>query len=155
MKSLKNKRGDSYIYLCIIVVFVCLLVSVIILYTGLIAQVQIQKRDVQAKLDSYVSSRATDEYNALKQGSVKDNYFEWNQIEAEAYKALGFPNESDEVYVYENGNCKMTRPALTILKGDGFGVTVEYVAIFPIAWNGMVFADLEIPVTVTSYYKTR
>lgn len=155
MKSLKNKRGDSYIYLCVIVVFVCLLVSVIILYTGLIAQVQIQKRDVQAKLDSYVSSRATDEYDALKQGSVKDNYFEWNQIEAEAYKALGFPNESDEAYVYENGNCKMTRPALTILKGDGFGVTVEYVAIFPIAWNGMVFADLEIPVTVTSYYKTR
>ena len=155
MKSLKNKRGDSYIYLCVIVVFVCLLVSVIILYTGLIAQVQIQKRDVQAKLDSYVSSRATDEYDALKQGSVKDNYFEWNRIEAEAYKALGFPNESDEVYVYENGNCKMTRPAVTILKGDGFGVTVEYVAIFPIAWNGMVFADLEIPVTVTSYYKTR
>ena len=155
MKSLKNKRGDSYIYLCVIVVFVCLLVSVIILYTGLIAQVQIQKRDVQAKLDSYVSSRTTDEYDALKQGSVKDNYFEWNQIEAEAYKALGFPNESDEVYVYENGNCKMTRPALTILKGDGFGVTVEYVAIFPIAWNERVFADLEIPVTVTSYYKTR
>ena len=155
MKSLKNKRGDSYIYLCVIVVFVCLLVSVMILYTGLIAQVQIQKRDVQAKLDSYVSSRATDEYDALKQGSVKDHYFEWNQIEAEAYKALGFPNESDEVYVYENGNCKMTRPALTILKGDGFGVTVEYVAIFPIAWNGMVFTDLEIPVTVTSYYKTR
>ena len=155
MKSLKNKRGDSYIYLCVMVVFVCLLVSVIILYTGLIAQVQIQKRDVQAKLDSYVSSRATDEYDALKQGSVKDNYFEWNQIEAEAYKALEFPNESDEVYVYENGNCKMTRPALTILKDDGFGVTVEYVAIFPIAWNGMVFADLEIPVTVTSYYKTR
>ena len=155
MKSLKNKRGDSYIYLCVIVVFVCLLVSVIILYTGLIAQVQIQKRDVQAKLDSYVSSRATDEYDALKQGSVKDNYFEWNQIEAEAYKALGFPNESDEVYVYENGNCTMTRPTVTILKGDGFGVTVEYVAIFPITWNGTVFIDLEIPVTVTSYYKTR
>ena len=155
MKSLKNKRGDSYIYLCIIVVFVCLLVSVIILYTGLIAQVQIQKRDVQAKLDSYVSSRATDEYDALKQGSVKDNYFDWNQIEAETYKALGFPNESDAVYVYENGNCTMTRPTITILKGDGFGVTVEYVAIFPIAWNGTVFTDLEIPVTVTSYYKSR
>ena len=155
MKSLKNKRGDSYIYLCVIVVFVCHLVSVIILYTGLIAQVQIQKRDVQAKLDSYVCSRATDEYDALKQGSVKDNYFEWNQIEAEAYKALGFPNESDEVYVYENGNCTMTRPTVTILKGDGFGVTVEYVAIFPITWNGTVFIDLEIPVTVTSYYKTR
>ena len=155
MKSLKNKRGDSYIYLCVIVVFVCLLVSVIILYTGLIAQVQIQKRDVQAKLDSYVSSRATDEYDALKQGAVKDNYFEWNQIETEAYKALGFPNESDEVYVYENGNCTMTRPTVTIIKGDGFGVTVEYVAIFPIAWNGTVFSDLEIPVTVTSYYKTR
>ena len=155
MKVLKDKHGDTYIYLCVIVVFLCLLVSVIILYMGLTAQVQIQKRDVQAKLDSYVSLRATDEYDALKQGSVKDNYFDWVQIETEAYEALGFPNETDEVYVYENGNCTMTRPTVTILKGDGFGVTVEYVAKFPIAWNGTVFIDLEIPVTVTSYYKTR
>lgn len=102
MKALKDKHGDTYIYLCVIVVFLCLLVSVIILYMGLTAQVQIQKRDVQAKLDSYVSLRATDEYDALKQGSVKDNYFDWVQIETEAYEALGFSNETDEVYVYEN-----------------------------------------------------
>ena len=39
--------------------------------------------------------------------------------------------------------------------GDGFGVAVEYIAMFPIRWNGTVFTELEIPVTVTSYYKMK
>ena len=41
MTFLKNKRGDSYIYLCVIVLFISLLVSVVILYMGLTAQIQV------------------------------------------------------------------------------------------------------------------
>ena len=155
MRALKNNRGDAYIYLCVLVIFICLLVSVIILYMSLMAQIQIQKKDVQAKLDSFVSERATEEYEALKQGSEKDPYFQWSDIETEAYSALGFPNKSDEIYVYANGNCSMTRPEITILRGNGFGITAEYVAIFPVVWNGSSWGEIEIPITVTSYYKTR
>ena len=152
---LNNKRGDAYIYLCVLVIFICLLVSVIILYMSLTAQIQIQKKDVQAKLDSFVSERATEEYEALKQGSEKDYYFKWADIEAEADSALGFSDNSDEVYIYANGNCTMTRPEITILRGNGFGVTAEYIAIFPVVWNGSSWGNIEIPITVTSYYKTR
>ena len=49
----------------------------------------------------------------------------------------------------------MTRPTVTILKGNGFGVKVDYLAIFPIQWNGTVYSELEIPVTVTSYYRMK
>ena len=54
-EALKDKNGDAYIWLCVIVVFISMLLSVLILYMGLLSQVQIQKRDVKTKLDSVVS----------------------------------------------------------------------------------------------------
>ena len=155
MKALRNKRGDAYIYLCVLGIFICLLISVIILYMSITAQVQIQKKDVQAKLDSYVASFAPEGYDALKQGSSKDNYIDWMRLLADTYPALGFDDESDTHFYYENGNCSMTRPQVTVLQGDGFGVTVEYTAIFPVVWNGLNYTNLEIPMTVTSYYKMK
>ena len=66
-----SKKGESYIYVCVLVLFISMLVSVVILYMGLMAQVQIQKRDVKMKLDSCVSEFATEAFDSIKQG---DNY---------------------------------------------------------------------------------
>jgi len=153
IKALKNKKGDSYIYLCVIVIFITMLVSVVILYMGLMAQVQTQKRDVRGKLDSFIADYATEMFDSLKQG---DNYLDAFDIQGlidGSYEALGFDDISDTEYVYPNGNCTITRPTVTTLTGNGFGVQVEYIAKFPIKWNGKSYADLEVPISVTSYYK--
>ena len=153
MTFLKNKRGDSYIYLCVIVLFISMLTSVVILYMGLMSQVHVQKRDVQLKLDSFIADFSPEVYDALKQGSAYETYVDWEAFEQGAYKALGF--ESDTTSEYSYGNCTMTRPTLKVIKGNGCGITAEYTAIFPVRWNGNVYADLVIPVTVTSYYKLK
>ena len=153
MKYLRNKRGDSYIYLCVIVLFISMMTSVVILYMGLTAQVQIQKRDIQLKLDSYVANFSPEVYDALKQGTAYESYVDWKSFEAGAYAALGF--ETDTASEYSYGNCTMTRPAVIVLKGSGYGISAEYTAIFPVKWNGNVYANLEIPMTVTSYYKLK
>ena len=88
MNALKNKKGESYIYLCVIIMFITMLVSVLILYMGLTAQVQAQKRDTKAKLDGYISDYATEIYDALKQG---DNYamsIDWNDLESGVFSEL-------------------------------------------------------------------
>ena len=154
-KKLNSQNGEAYFYLCVIVVFFCMLISVLILYISLTAQVQIQKKDIRSKLDNLLASHAAEEYDSLKQGAEMEDYFAWSILESKTYEALGFPVESDTVYIYENGNCRMTRPTVTILKGNGFGVKVDYLAIFPIQWNGTVYSELEIPVTVTSYYRMK
>lgn len=58
-KSICSRKGESYIYVCVLVLFISMLVSVVILYMGLMAPVQIQKRDVKTKLDSCISEYAT------------------------------------------------------------------------------------------------
>ena len=51
MKILKNKKGEVYIYLCALLLAIIMLVSVVILYMGIVSGIQIQKRDMKQKLD--------------------------------------------------------------------------------------------------------
>lgn len=155
MKILKSKKGEgTYIYLCVLILVISMLLSVLILYTGLCAQVQIQKRDMKHKLDGYISDYATIAFNAVKQGEAYEIYVDYENLANGCLPSLGF-TQSDSVYRYDNGNCTLVGPEVKVLRGEGFGITLHYTAVFPIVWNGKTYGDLSIPVTVSSYYKIK
>lgn len=155
MKILKSKKGEgTYIYLCVLILVVSMLLSVLILYMGLCAQVQIQKRDMKHKLDGYISDYATVAFNAVKQGEAYEVYVDYENLANGCLPSLGF-TQSDSVYRYDNGNCTLVEPEVKVLRGEGFGITLHYTAVFPIVWNGKTYGDLSIPVTVSSYYKIK
>lgn len=150
---LNNKRGEAtYIYLCILILVLSMLLSVVILYMGLCSQVAVQKRDVKHKLDGYLSEVAVEEFNSIKQGENYDAHIDYDALESGIYEKLGF-GMTDIAYDYPNGNCTMSRPTVTVLRGKGFGLKVTYTASFPIRWNGKTFTTLDIPVAVSGYYK--
>ena len=155
MKILKNKKGEgTYIYLCVLILVISMLLSVLILYMGLLSQVQIQKRDMKHKLDGYISDYATVAFNAVKQGEAYEIYVDYENLANGCLPSLGF-TQSDSVYRYDNGNCTLVEPEVKVLRGEGFGITLHYAAVFPIVWNGKTYGDLSIPVTVSSYYKIK
>lgn len=155
MKILKSKKGEgTYIYLCVLILVISMLLSVLILYMGLCAQVQIQKRDMKHKLDGYISDYATVAFNAVKQGEAYEIYVDYENLANGCLPSLGF-TQSDSVYRYDNGNCTLVEPEVKILRGEGFGITLHYTAVFPIVWNGKTYGDLSIQVTVSSYYKIK
>ena len=155
MKILKSKKGEgTYIYLCVLILVISMLLSVLILYMGLCAQVQIQKRDMKHKLDGYISDYATVAFNAVKQGEAYEVYVDYENLANGCLPSLGF-TQSDSVYRYDNGNCTLVEPEVKALRGEGFGITLHYTAVFPIVWNGKTYGDLSIPVTVSSYYKIK
>ncbi len=152
-RAITSDKGESYIYVCVIVLVISMLVSIVIMYMGLMAQVQLQKKDIEYKLDSYISEYAVEMHDSIKQG---DNYalnFNWTEFEDGVYSALGFTSIYDTEYQYPNIDCSMSRPTVTVLRGNGFGVKIEYIASYPIQWNGRTYTELRIPITVTSYYK--
>lgn len=153
MENTFSNKGESYIPVCVLVLFLSALVSVLILYIGTMAQVQAQKRDVKTKLDSVVSEYATEMFDAIKQGALSERYIDYDGLVRKTYAKLGFPSDTVTEYAYPNGNCVMKRPQITALKGDGFGITVRYTVVFPIKWNGNAYKSLEVPITVSSYYK--
>lgn len=155
MKILKSKKGEgTYIYLCVLILVISMLLSVLILYMGLLSQVQIQKRDMKHKLDGYISDYTTVAFNAVKQGEAYEIYVDYENLANGCLPSLGF-TQSDSVYRYDNGNCTLVEPEVKVLRGEGFGITLHYTAVFPIVWNGKTYGDLSIPVTVSSYYKIK
>ena len=155
MKILKSKKGEgTYIYLCVLILVISMLLSVLVLYMGLCAQVQIQKRDMKHKLDGYISDYATIAFKAVKQGEAYEVYVDYENLANGCLPSLGF-TQSDSVYRYDNGNCTLIGPEVKVLRGEGFGITLHYTAVFPIVWNGKTYGDLSIPVTVSSYYKIK
>ena len=155
MKILKSKKGEgTYIYLCVLILVISMLLSVLVLYMGLCAQVQIQKRDMKHKLDGYISDYATIAFNAVKQGEAYEIYVDSENLANGCLPSLGF-TQSDSVYRYDNGNCTLVEPEVKVLRGEGFGITLHYTAVFPIVWNGKTYGDLSIPVAVSSYYKIK
>lgn len=122
------------------------------MYMGLMAQVQIQKRDVEMKLDNVVAEYAVEAFDAIKQGESLNRVIDLNKLKQNAYTELGFSTFATSI-TYPNGNCKMSRPSITALSGNGFGLTATYTVSFPVKWGGKTFADLTVPITVTSYYK--
>ena len=151
-KKLSSNEGFAYIWVCVLIIAITMLVSVVILYMGLMAQVEIQKRDVKHKLDSCVTEYAVEAFEAIKQGENYDTVIDLSKLKQSALVKLGFLG-AEESYTYENGNCTMSRPQITTLSGGGFGLAVSYTVSFPVIWNGKVYADLEVPLQVTSYYK--
>lgn len=155
MKILKSKKGEgTYIYLCVLILVISMLLSVLVLYMGLCAQVQIQKRDMKHKLDGYISDYATVAFNAVKQGEAYEIYVDYESLANGCLPSLGF-TQSDSVYRYDNRNCTLVEPEVKVLRGEGFGITLHYTAVFPIVWNGKTYGDFSIPVTVSSYYKIK
>ena len=155
MKNTCSNKGESYIPVCVLVLFLSALVSVLIMYISTMAQVQAQKRDVKTKLDSVVSEYATEMFDAIKQGAPSERYIDYDGLVLKTYAKLGFPSDTVTEYACPNGNCVMMRPQVTSLKGDGFGITVRYTVVFPIKWNGNTYKSLEVPITVSNYYKCK
>ncbi len=152
---LKSKKGEvAYIFLCVLIIFISVLLSILILYMSLVAQIQIQKRDLKAKLDGYVSEYVIEMFSAIKHAGQYDGYVDYDTFRDDCYAALGF-DEVDNTYIYDNGNCVLSDPSITVLRGNGFGLSMQYKAAFHINWNGMSYSDLIIPITIYSYYRIK
>ncbi len=153
-KILNNKRGEgSYLFLCVLVIVISLLSSVLILYMGLVAKVQVQKRDMKAKLDDYVAEHAIEVYTALKHGDRYDEFVDYAAFRDDCLGALGF--ERNGIYQYRDDACTLSAPTITVIKDDGFGITMKYTASFPVEWDGKAYSDVTVPITITSYYKLK
>lgn len=153
LNCLKNKKGEgTYIYLCVLVLFITMIMSVLIAYMSLTAQISAQKRDIRARLDGYVSEYAIEAYDAIKQGDKYDRHMDYTEFKNGCLSAIGF---SSSGRCYYSNDCTLTGATVTVLRGDGFGLTVRYTAVIPIRWNGRVFTSVSIPVTVSSYFKTK
>ena len=68
MKTLKNKRGEGYIFPCLMIIVVCMILSVLIFFATSVSLVRITEKNSRIVLDSYVMQNSIQIYHSIKQG---------------------------------------------------------------------------------------
>ena len=132
--GIKNRRGEGYIWLAVLVLFLSLLTSVLLLYLTLCGQVLNERRERKQALDSYLAAFAKVSYDAIRQG---DGY-DYDKFVDGCPSAIG-----------------VTDAEVTLERGNGFGLTVSYTLKIPVTWNGRTFGTLSVPMRVSSFYEEK
>jgi|GEM_PF-866615 len=158
VRTLENKKAFSYILVCVVIIVLVMFVSVFIQYAFVYHIANTQKEETQLKLDGYVTRYAIEKYNALKQGAAYDEMIEREKLVDGAYTLLGFKKsggvsrttmtDGEKVYT-------MSKPTVTALDGDSFGVKVNYHLSIPFEVFGKKVADIDVPVEIISKYTER
>lgn len=114
-KVLTDRNGWSYILTCVLILLTVALVSVVIQYAYIYHIAGEQKAETQLKLDSYVTSCAVKNYNALKQGEFYGEYINHNELREGAYTLLWFQSTDSTEHSPEGSNSKYTMSRPNIL----------------------------------------
>ena len=149
-KVMNNKRGFSYIITCVIILIVVMIVFVTLQYAYVFHIAREQKNETQLKLDGYVTRCAIENYDALKQGNAWNEYIDRNELVAGAYSVLGITLEYNTL-VAVTGKYDMSRPTISPLGGDAFGVVVQYEIKIPYELFNQAFS-VTVPVEIVSRY---
>lgn len=151
---MNNKKGFSYILVCVIILVVCLLLSVGIYYASVFHLVRQEKERNSIILDSMVTKYATENYDALKQGMEYKNIIDRQTLVNRSYSELGFTNTATQTLKKANGKTEytVTRPVVTATLGNTFGVEVSYSIKIPFELFGKKFTDITVPIRIESRF---
>ena len=148
INALRNKKGFSYILVCVIIIFVVMVVFVAMQYAYVYHIAEEQKNETQLKLDGFVTRTAVEQYEAWV------DYVDRNDLVDGAYYLLGFPTIITLEYrepVAVEGKYYMSRPTIYALAGDAFGVYVQYEIEIPYELFGREFSVV-VPIEMVSRY---
>lgn len=158
MKSLRNKRGEGYIFPCLMIVVVCMILSVLIFFATSVSMVRITEKNSKIVLDSYVMQNSVQIYNSIKQGH---DYTE--SLDREIYidaliKFCTLEKRGSYLYAYnEDGSLKyrMSMPDITFRKENSLKIQLTYILYIPIWFDGKIAQYAVIPVTVHSSFNEK
>jgi hypothetical protein len=155
MKRLKNKRGDGYIFPCVMIVVICMILSVFIFFAGAVNMVRITKENSKIVLDSYVMKNSIAIYNSIKQGNDYTEALDQNVYIDDLCNFCTLVKGSYFLYAYdEDGQIKymMTHPTVTFREENTLKIRLYYTVYVPVRFNGKNVRYAIIPVTADSSF---
>ena len=66
---LKNKRGEGYVQVCVLIIVICMILSVFVTFASAVNVVRLTERNSKTVLESYLMKNSIEIYDSIKQGN--------------------------------------------------------------------------------------
>lgn len=152
---MKNKRGEGYVSVCVLLIIVCMILSVFVTFASAVNVVKMTERNSRVVLDNLVMRGAIDTYQSIKKGNDENAIIESQDYIDELCEFCTFEKAAHFLY-HKDANGKdefrITYPQV------GYSVTkklkyyVSYTVYVPVYFCGIQVSTATIPITVESKY---
>lgn len=146
-----NKRGSSYVSVCVVVLVIVMILSAVIFYASSMTIVQNSKKDTALALDSFVMQNSVAIYNSIKQGNDYTRKID-NKAFLSAYRSKLSLESSGEYLCSRNENgeivYKLTAPVVSFAAENTLKLQVNYQLLIPVDFAGETLFWMTVPVEV-------
>ena len=154
MNGIKNKKGSSYVQTVVVVLCLALVLSVVILYAGIVSIIQNTRENARRALDDYVTEQSIQIYDNLKNGNnnmpaITEDftpYFTANYTFDKRGNLLYGVGKGGETVFWT------TLPTVNYTADKTLNLTAKYDVFIPMTFAGKHITDLKIPIEVNTRY---
>ncbi|MBQ7646283.1 MAG: hypothetical protein IJS94_03340 [Clostridia bacterium] len=147
----RNKRGEGYIQVCVLIIVICMILSVFIMFAGAVNTVRLVKRNSKTVLESYLVKNSIEIYKSIKQGTNDADSLNEKAYINDLVSFCTF-DKSGNFYYHrdENGRTDyyISKPTVGFTEKGKLKLYVSYTLYIPIYFDSVKINTAEIPITI-------
>ena len=148
---LKNKRGEGYIQVCVLVIVLCMIMSVFVTFAGTVNVVRLTERNTKTVLEAYVTKNSIEIYNSIKQSTNETESIDVDEFISDLADFCTFV-KSGNYYYHRDAKSRteyyISKPSIGFTENERLRLYVSYTLYVPIYFNNVRISTARIPTTV-------
>lgn len=151
--KIREKHGEGYVPICVIILVIMMSFSVILVYSSAITSVRLQKTNTETVFDSFVAQNSILIYNNIKQGRNATDKLNTAPFYTTLKSFCTLAEKGGMYYSYDDEGAEkfhMTKPKMEFIEEDTLELYVTFTMYVPIRFAGKAVSTAEVPVKVSS-----
>ena len=148
---LKNKRGEGYVQVCVLIIVICMILSVFVTFASAVNVVRLTERNSKTVLESYLMKNSIEIYDSIKQGNNDADSLNANVYITDLADFCTFVKIGNYYYHRdENGRTEyyISKPTVGFTETGKLRLYVSYNLYVPIYFDNVKISTAKIPITV-------
>ena len=148
---LKNKRGEGYVQICVLIIVICMILSVFVTFASAVNVVRLTERNSKTVLESYLMKNSIEIYDSIKQGNNDADSLNANVYITDLADFCTFVKVGNYYYHRdENGRTEyyISKPTVGFTETGKLRLYVSYNLYVPIYFDNVKISTAKIPITV-------
>lgn len=148
---IKNKRGDGYIQVCVLIIIICMILSVFVTFAGAVNIVTLMKSNTKTVLETYVTKNSIEIYNSIKQGNNSIDSLDTKEYISDLSSFCTFV-KSGSYYYHKDASGRteyyISTPSVGFTEEGRLKLYVSYTLYVPLYFDNVKIQTAQIPITV-------
>lgn len=150
---MKNKKGETYVTVCVLILVIVTAFSVIFTYSSMISKVRTMKTNTEVVFDSFVAKNSIIIFNNIKQGSNATRGVDTDKFNESLIQFCTLYKHDGMLYSIDADGKEKFRisvPYVGFINKEKLELYASFDMYMPMHFAGRTITTVKIPVRVTS-----